>query len=67
MIAVLKKMFEANPGKSTITLKGECINCGCKVIIGITITSGGFGLMGGALFKCAPDKYIRKCHDCYQS
>jgi hypothetical protein len=35
-------------------------------IIDITPTSRGFGLQGGALFKCSPDDYLVKCHDCYQ-
>ena len=61
MIEILKKLFEANPEKSTIVLNGKCSDCGCETIIEITPTSGGFGLKGGALFK-----YLVKCHDCYQ-
>ena len=66
MIEILKKLFEANPEKSTIVLNGKCLDCGCETIIEITPTSGGFGLKGGALFKYSPDDYLVKCHDCYQ-
>jgi hypothetical protein len=66
MIKILKKMFEANLEKSTIVLKGKCSDCGCDVIVNITSTSGGFGMQGGALFKCSPDEYLMKCPDCYQ-
>ena len=63
----LKELFEANPGKSTIVLKGKCADCACKVAIEITITSGGFGLMGGVLLGATPDGYVAKCLDCYQA
>jgi hypothetical protein len=67
MIEILKKMFEANPEKSTIILNEKCSDCGCDVIIEITPTSGGFGLQGGALFKGSlPDEYFAKCADCCQ-
>ena len=67
MIEILKKMFEANPEKSTIILNDKCSVCGCDVIIEITPTSGGFGLQGGALFKgSAPDEYFAKCPNCCQ-
>jgi len=66
MVEILRKMFKANPEKSTIVLKDKCLDCGCETIIHITPTSGGFGLQGGALFKCSPDEYLMKCHDCYQ-
>lgn len=66
MIEILRKMFEANPEKSTIVLKDKCLDCGCETIIEIIPTSVGFGLQGGALFKCSPDEYLVKCPDCYQ-
>ena len=66
MIEILKKMFEANPGKSNIVIKTKCSQCGCKVSIEITPTSGGFGLQGGILLKCSPDEYLAKCPVCYQ-
>jgi hypothetical protein len=66
MIEILKKMFEANPKKSTIVLNGRCSDCGHETIIEITPTSGGFGLQGGSLFKCSLDKYIAKCLACCQ-
>ena len=64
MMKILKKMFEANPGKSTIELKEKCSDCGCEITISITATSEGFGLQGGALYKCSPDAYSAKCPDC---
>ena len=67
MIEILRKLFDANPEKSTIVLNGKCSDCGCETIIEITPTSGGFGLKGGALIKCSPEDYLVKCHDCYQA
>ena len=67
MIEILRKMFEANPEKSTIVLKDKCSDCGCETIIEITPTSGGFGLQGGVLFKCSPDKYLAKCPACNEA
>ncbi|GAF69733.1 unnamed protein product [marine sediment metagenome] len=66
MIEILRKMFEANPEKSRIVIKGKCSDCGREATIDITPTSGGFGLQGGALFKCSADGYLVKCPDCYQ-
>ena len=67
MINILRKIFEANPGKSTIEVKDKCSDCGCKAIIEITPTSVGFGMQGGVLFKCSTDKYIAKCPACYEA
>jgi len=36
MIEILRKLFESNPEKSTIALKGKCSDCGYDVIIEIT-------------------------------
>jgi uncharacterized Zn finger protein len=66
MIEILKKICEANTEKSTIVLKGKCSDCGCKTIVNITSTAGGFGLQGGVLFKSSPDEYLVKCPDCYK-
>jgi hypothetical protein len=66
MLEILKKIFEANPDKSKIVLYGKCLECGCDLIIEITPTSGGYGLQGGALFKCSNDEYCAKCSDCYK-
>ena len=66
MIEILRKIFEANPEKSTIVLKDRCSDCRCEVIIYVTSTSGGFGLQGGALFECALGGYFAKCPDCYK-
>ncbi|MGD2030468.1 MAG: hypothetical protein PVG86_11105 [Desulfobacterales bacterium] len=67
MIEILKKIFEDNPEKSTIVLNGKCADCGCDVEIEIIPTSGGFGLLGGSLFKNAPDEYFAKCPNCYKN
>jgi hypothetical protein len=67
MIEILRKMFKANPEKSTIILKEKCSDCGREIIIEITPTSGGYGLQGGFLFECSPDKYLAKCPACYKS
>jgi hypothetical protein len=64
MIEIVKKLFEANPEKSTIVLKDKCSDCGCETIIEKTPTSGGFGLQGGFLFNSSTDKYIVKCPAC---
>ena len=56
MIEILRKMFEAHPEKSTIVITDKCSGFGCETIIEITATSGGFGLQGGVLFKCSPEK-----------
>ncbi|RZB33525.1 MAG: hypothetical protein SRB2_03954 [Desulfobacteraceae bacterium Eth-SRB2] len=67
MIKILRKMFEANPGKTTIELKDKCSECGEEIIISITSTAGGFGLKGGSLFKCSPDAYLAQCPECYKN
>ena len=67
MIEILRKMFEANPKKSTIVLKDKCSDCGCETIIEITPTSVGFGMQGGVLFKSSTDKYIVKCPACIEA
>lgn len=64
MIEILKKLFKDNPEKSTIVLKEKCSDCSIDTIIEITPTSGGFGLMGGVLYKSSTDKYIVKCPAC---
>ena len=67
MIEILKKMFEGNPEKSKIVLKEKCSDCGSGIIIEITPTSAGFGMLGGVLFKSSTDKYIAKCPACYKT
>ena len=66
MIEILRKMFEANPEKSTIVLKEKCSDCRREIIIEVAPTSSGFGLMGGVLFKSSKDKYTAKCPACYE-
>lgn len=67
MKEVLRKLFEANPEKSTIAINGKCSDCGRKVIVEIIPTSGGYGLLGGILAKCSPEKYSITCPECYKS
>jgi thymidine kinase len=66
MINMLRKIFDSNPGRSTIALKTTCSDCGDDVILHITSTSGGFGVQGGALFRESQDGYFAKCSDCYK-
>lgn len=66
MIEILKKMFEANPGESTVVLKDKCSCCGRETIIEITPTSVGFGLQGGILRECSIDEYFVVCNTCYR-
>ena len=67
MIEILRKMFEANPEKSTIVLKEKCSDCGGDITIEVTPTSGGFGLMEGVLIKSSDDEYIAKCPTCIEA
>ena len=67
MIEILRKIFEANPEKTTIVLNGKCSDCGCETIIEITPASVGFGMQGGALFKCSHDGYLAKCPECFKA
>jgi hypothetical protein len=67
MIELLRKMFEANPEKTTIVLIEKCSGCGREINIEITPTSSGFGLQGGVLFKCNFDEYLAKCPVCYKA
>ena len=66
MIEVLRKIFEANPDKSTITLNGKCLECEGKVNVEINPTSGGYGLQGGILIKCSSSMYSVICSECYK-
>jgi len=36
------------------------------VIVEIKPTSGGYGLQGGILVKCSPEKYSITCPECYR-
>jgi hypothetical protein len=64
-IGTLKKIFEDRPLKSIITLSCKCSACGNDLLIDITHTSGGFGFNGGFLVEYVPDRYVIKCHNCY--
>jgi hypothetical protein len=66
MIDELRKIFEANPEKSTITINGKCSDCERKVIVEIKPTSGGYGLLGGIIVKCSPENHSITCPECYR-
>ena len=66
MEELLRTIFDAFPGKSTIIFKGKCSDCGDAVSIDIVVTLEGFGLLGGAFVECSTDKYVAKCPDCYK-
>jgi len=65
MIAIIKKIFEANPETSKLELKGKCSYCGREIDINITPISRGVGLSGGALSEFSPNRYSADCPDCY--
>jgi hypothetical protein len=67
MKEVLKKIFKAHPGRSTITINGKCSDCGRSVTVVVKPTSGGYGLMGGILNTSSPGNYSIKCIDCHKS
>ncbi len=67
MKEVLKKIFDAHPGKSTMALNGRCSDCGRKVAVVVEATSEGYGLMGGVLEKASSENYAITCIDCYKS
>ena len=52
-------MFLNSPDKSQITLSGECEHCKKEVSIDIVPTSGGYGVLGGALIDLTPDQCYR--------
>ena len=64
MIDVIRKLFEANPEQSTLTIDGNCSDCGHKLNIKIKSTSGGFGIQGGILIKRPPETFFIRCIDC---
>lgn len=64
-LETLKKIFEDRPLKSIITLSCKCSGCGTDLLIDITYTSGGFGFNGGFLVEYDPDRYLVRCHNCY--
>jgi hypothetical protein len=62
---ILRKIFEANPEKSTIIINDKCSDCGREMVVEIVPTSGGYGLQGGILVECSPEKYSIICPECY--
>ena len=64
-LETLKKIFEDKPMNSIITLSCKCSGCGIDLLIDITHTSKGFGFNGGFLVEYVHDKYLVKCHNCY--
>jgi len=66
-MVILREIFETATEKSTIELKAKCSDCGGEVILAITRTSGGYGLIGGALLKGKDESWLVKCADCYKA
>ena len=66
MVEILKELFNGNPDKSKIEVNDTYSDCKRDVILEITLTAGGFGLQGGALFKSSAGGYYAKCPDCYK-
>jgi hypothetical protein len=60
-------MFDSAPHQSTIVLEDICSICKKDVIIQITPTSGGFGLLGGMLFEKGTGGYYAECVVCYNT
>lgn len=63
---MLRKIFEANPEKSTIIINGKCSDCGRAMVVEIVPTSGGYGLQGGILARSSFGKYSITCPECYK-
>ena len=64
-VTYLENIFKDAPGNKTITFKGKCSDCGCRVTIDITSVSGGYGLQGGALFENISGECFARCSACY--
>lgn len=64
---LFRTIFEAFPKRTNIVFTGECSDCGQAVSIEIIPTSGGFGLLGGALVEFSMENYVSKCPDCYKA
>jgi hypothetical protein len=65
MVEILQKMFDRSPDKTKIVLNDICSDCKKEIMIQITPTSEGFGLLGGALFENANGGYYARCSSCY--
>ena len=65
MVEILQKMFDSSSDKSMLVVNDICSDCKKEVIIQITPTSEGFGLLGGALFENGNGGYFAKCPDCH--
>lgn len=66
-ITRLHEVLAQYPEKDTVTFIGCCHDCGCTLNIEIHPVSGGFGLLGGALFEPAPQRFVAKCPACFRS
>lgn len=64
---LFRTIFEAFPERLRIFFTGHCSDCGRAVTIEIVPTSGGFGLLGGALVECSTENYAPKCASCYKA
>ena len=65
-LKTLNLIFSDKKDQKRLVSDGRCCDCGHPVNIGITRTSGGFGLDGGVLYEPRPGQIVSKCPDCYR-
>ena len=65
-IKTLNRLFNAETDISHMNFSGKCTSCGCDVKTTITITSGGYGFMGGVLYETEEGEFILKCSACFK-
>ena len=61
----LKKIIDDTAEGETGIIHNKCIDCGFSSAVKIHKTSGGYGLLGGALYEVEDRVYV-KCGDCYK-
>ena len=59
-------MFEQSTSSKPLSFEGTCHNCGYDVVVELTKTSGGYGLLGGVLYEPDPDHIILVCDRCHE-
>jgi hypothetical protein len=65
-LKTLNLIFAEKKDQKRLASDGRCCDCGHPVSIGITRTSGGFGMDGGVLYEPRPGQIVSKCPDCYR-
>ena len=61
----LDSIFCKNNVVTNFNYNSECYICGSSVNIGITKTSGGYGLKGGVMYEQYPNSVSVLCDDCF--